>query len=98
MPKVTTKKDVTTDLAPEDIAGYVTVHNQFVPQGEEVVVPALGSVANGSTKALDVSQVETFKSMGFEWPDNNDLVITISDDAPVAPKPETVVVPEGGTE
>jgi hypothetical protein len=76
-----------TNLEPEEIAGYVTVENHFVTEGTEIEIPHLGTVPNFGTKALDSVQVNNFKDAGFEWPDDNNLVIVTKD-----PDPEPVVV------
>jgi hypothetical protein len=68
-----------TELAPEDIAGYVTLKNEMYPEGFEMEIPHLGIVSNYGTKALNVVQIAEFRGAGFEWPDDDHLVVVVAE-------------------
>jgi hypothetical protein len=57
----------------------VTVHNDFYPEGEEIEIAGLGSVPNHGTKELSDNQVLFYKAAGYEWPEDDHLVIEIKD-------------------
>lgn len=51
----------------------VTVHNDFYPEGAELVLPGLGSVKNGEAKEVTEAQITEFRSLGYEFPEKGDL-------------------------
>jgi hypothetical protein len=77
------------ELDASEIAGYVTVENHFYPEEYEVEIPHLGTLPNFGTKALDAVQVETFKNAGYEWPEDNHLVLVVKEPEPVVEEEES---------
>lgn len=57
----------------------VLIKNYTFPEGYQFTIPGLGGFSNFELREVDETQVAEYMSLGYTWPEDGNLVITIKD-------------------
>lgn len=71
--------------------GTVRVEDHHYPEGEEFNVPGLGVVKNFEDTEVDDVQIATFRGMGYDWPEDQDSLLLVSQEPEPEPEEEQPV-------